>query len=259
MSSYDDEPIELYLDELLGALRGTRRDVRHMLAECEAHLRDNAQRAVAAGSSPHEAARGAVERFGDVSTVAAAFNPVHQPAALRAAVPGALFTCWRVIGVGFTAIGGSGVLAWILMHLTSTAAVFADPPGTTYGRAACAYWQQIHPTAKSCAQAALLEGRDDALVQRFALGALGLFMLAAASGWQRRRGVRCPRELRFAVVLVAATVFGIAGITLTGYGIDRAVQNTGAGQWLSAGAVALTVATAYLIALSRYITTTPPA
>lgn len=41
-----DDPIEAYLDQLLVALPGSPRDVRHTLAEVEAHLRESAAQAV---------------------------------------------------------------------------------------------------------------------------------------------------------------------------------------------------------------------
>lgn len=56
---------------------------------------------------------------------------------------------------------------------------------------------------------------------------------------------------RLSAALVAVTACGVAGVGLTGYSVDRAVQNTGAGQWLSAGGVALAVAAGYLIVLAR--------
>lgn len=250
-SQPDDDPIEAYLDDLLVALRGRPRDIRHTLAECEAHLRDSAEREIAQGASVEQAARHAVEQFGDVATVAAACNRAHRPAAVRALLPSLVLTGGRLVGVGFTAIGISGIVAWVLMKLTSTATVFGAPPGTQYPASACAYWLRLHGTARTCAQAALLEGRDDSLVQRWALGVVGLVMLVAVSWWQRRGHQERAAALRLPAALVAATTFGVAGIGLTAYGIDRAVQNTGAGQWLSAGGVALVVATGYIVVLVR--------
>ncbi len=47
----NDDPIEAYLDDLLAALRGTARDIRRSIAECEAHLREGVERRVASGST----------------------------------------------------------------------------------------------------------------------------------------------------------------------------------------------------------------
>ena len=251
MNAQPDDLIEAYLDDLLVALRGTPRDIRHTLAECEAHLRDSAEREIAQGASVEQAARNALAQFGDVATVAAACNRAHRPAAMRALVPSLLLTGARLAGVGFTAIGASGIVSWLLMKLTSTAAVFGAPPGTRYPASACSYWLRLHGTARTCAQAALLEGRDDSLVQRWALGILGIVLLLAVRWWQHRGHEEQDATLRLPAALIAATSFGVAGIGLTGYGIDRAIQNTGAGQWLSAGAVALAVAAGYIVLLAR--------
>jgi hypothetical protein len=251
----DDAPIEVYLDELLAALRGTARDVRRSVAECEGHLRESVERRIAAGGSPQEAAAQALEAFGSVREVSTRFNRAHRPAAVRALAPGLLLQTWRLTAVGLLAIGISGVIAWLTAMVAGTSAVFADAPGTHYGAGACAHYLAVQPTAKSCAAAALLEGRDDALIQRWAAGVLGLVLLAASFWWQRGRAAgRQPLDLRIPAALIGVTAFGAAGIGLTGYGIDRAVINTGSGQWISAGSVALAVAVGYLIVLWRQVT-----
>jgi hypothetical protein len=257
-SREDGDPIEVYLDELLASLRGTARDVRRSLAECEAHLRESVERRIEAGSSPQEAAAQALEAFGSVPDVATRFNRAHRPAAMRALAPSLMFQAWRMTAVGLIAIGVSGVIAWLTALVAGTSAVFADAPGTHYGTGACAHYLAVQPTAKTCAAAALLETRDDALSQRWAAGLLGVVLLAAAFWWQRRRAAGPqPMDLRIPAALISLTAFGIAGIGLTGYGIDRAVINTGSGQWISAGSVALAVAVGYLLVLRRQITALP--
>lgn len=249
-----DDPIEVYLDELLAALRGTARDVRRSVAECEAHLRESVERRIDAGAAPEVAAAQALEAFGSVRDVAMRFNRAHRPAAMRALAPGLFFQAWRLAAVGLIAIGISGVIAWLTAMAAGTSAVFADAPGTRYSAGACAHFLAVQPTAKTCAAAALLEGRDDALTQRWAAGLLGIVLLAAAFWWQRRRAARHePMDLRIPAALIGLTAFGIAGIGLTGYGIDRAVINTGSGQWISAGGVALAVAVGYLVILWRQV------
>ena len=251
----DDDPIEAYLDDLLAALRGTARDIRRSVAECEAHLREGAERRVASGSTPQEAASQALEAFGSVSEVAGRFNRAHRPAALRALAPSVLFQAWRLTAVGLIAIGVSGIIAWLTAMAAGTSAVFADAPGTRYGAGACAHYLAVQPSAHSCAAAALLESRDDALLQRWAAGVLGLVLFAASIWWQRRhRREPGAMDLRLPAALIGLTAFGAAGIGLTGYGIDRAVVATGSGQWISAGAIALAVAVGYLVILWRRVT-----
>ena len=248
-----DDPIEVYLDELLAALRGTARDVRRSVAECEAHLRESVERRIAAGTAPPKATAQALAAFGSVRDVAVRFNRAHRPAAMRALAPALLFQAWRMTAVGLIAIGVSGVIAWLSAMAAGTSAVFADAPGTHYSAGACAHFLAVQPTAKTCVAAALLEGRDDALSQRWAAGLLGLVLLAATFWWQRRAHPRSasrqPMDLRIPAALIGLTAFAFAGIGLTGYGIDRAVINTGSGQWISAGGVALAVAVGYLVIL----------
>src|SRR4051794_10511269 len=57
------DPIDGYLDELLGQLRGDPAMVRRILTETEAHLRD----AVDAGATPEAA----IARYGDPAIIAA--------------------------------------------------------------------------------------------------------------------------------------------------------------------------------------------
>ncbi len=251
MNDSPESPLELYLDDLLAHLRGTPREVRRALSECEGHLRDAEKSFVSQGFSEDEAARRATEQFGDARAIAAGFNRTLGPAWRRALMLSLLRSGWKLTGVGLIAIGLSGAVAWIAMQATSTGAVFAEPPNTHYGAGACAYWLHLHPSAATCASAALLEGRDDALFQRFALGVLGCLMLLISAVWSRRVRRDAPIDLRMPSALIAIAAFGLAGIFLTGYGLDRAVQNTGAGQWLASGGVSLAFAIAYLITLLR--------
>ncbi len=258
----EDDAVDRFLDALLPALRGTPRDVRRALAECEAHLRDGAASRVAAGAAEDEAAASAVAAFGDVERLAAEFNRAHRPATLRALLADAPHRLVRVIAVGLLAIGVSGALAWAWSAVAGLPATFADAPGVRYDAASCAHFLAVQPGARSCAAAAMLEVRDDALVQRTAVGLLGLLLFAASFWWDRHRtgrgtgsGNRAGSMLA-PVALVAATAFGLAGASLFGYGVDRAVVGTGSGQWLSAGLVSLVVAAAYVVALWRSLPTT---
>lgn len=252
----NDDPVEVFLDDLLGNLRGTTRDVRRTLAECEAHLRESVERRVEAGTDPKVAAAQAVQAFGNAQEIATRFNRAHRPAAVRALLPAALLQTWRLTAVGLIAIGISGVIAWAVAAIAGTSAVFGDVPGTHYSASTCAHFLAVQPTAKTCTAAALLEGRDDALLQRWAMGVLGVLLLAAWL-WFRRRTRPSGPDLRTPAALIGVVSFGAAGVFLTGYGIDRAVINTGSGQWISAGAVALAAALAYAVVLWRQITSVP--
>ncbi len=247
-----DDPIDAYLDELLAGLRGTARDIRQTVAECETHLRESADVLETSGLSAREAAAQAAAAFGDVRSIASNFNRAHRPAAARVLLPAVAFQTLRLCAVGFIAIGISGAIAWVWALVSGPSTVFADAPGTRYGPGSCAHFLAVQASAKTCAAAALLEGRDDALVQRAAAGILGVLLLSVTLWWRRSRSTRA--DLRAPAALVGLVAFAGAGVGLTGYGIDRAVINTGSGQWISGGVVALAVAAAYLIVLWRRVT-----
>jgi hypothetical protein len=258
-----DDAVDRFLDALLPALRGTPRDVRRALAECEGHLRDDTSRRIEAGVGADEAAVQAVAAFGDAQDIAAGFNRAHRPAALRVLLAEAPLRLGRVVAVGLLAIGASGLVAWLWSAAAGLPRTFGDAPGVHYDGASCAHFLAVHPGAPSCATAALLEVRDDTLFQRAAAGVLGLLLVAGSLWWSRRTSTRRgvgrreqPVDLAAPAALVAATVFGLVGVGMTGYGVDRAVIGTGSGQWLSAGLVALAVAAGYLVALWRSLTTT---
>src|SRR2546421_12231708 len=61
--------IEDYLDRLLVSLSGSPRQVRHTLAEVEAHLRDAVAEGIAAGLPEDTAQAQALERIGPVHAV----------------------------------------------------------------------------------------------------------------------------------------------------------------------------------------------
>jgi hypothetical protein len=250
------DPIETYLDDLLAWLRGTPADVRRSLLECESHLRDRADAGVRAGRDQQDAAREAVAAFGSARKVATEFNRAHRPRAVRSLVGGVAIQGWQLAVVGLIAIGASGLIAWFLTVPFGTAAVFADTPGTHYDAATCAHFLAVQSASSTCSQAALAEGRADALVQRYAAGVLGLLLLVGLLWWRRRRTSGTTPDLSMGTALVAVVLFGGVGVCLTGYGVDRAVINTGAGQWLAAGIVALIVACGYLVVLWRGVAAT---
>jgi hypothetical protein len=75
-----------YLDQLAAALRLSRRRRARVVAESREHLIDAARHALAADADPVEAQRVAVERFGLVAVVAAAFHRQAASATLQSSV-----------------------------------------------------------------------------------------------------------------------------------------------------------------------------
>ena len=107
------DPVEDYLDRLFVTLSGSPRQVRHTLAEVEAHLRDAAAEGVAAGLTEPEAQAQAVERMGPVNGVTGRGPALTRPSlalARRLALTAAL-----IGGVAFLAIGVAGVFARLLL------------------------------------------------------------------------------------------------------------------------------------------------
>lgn len=105
-----DDPIEVYLDQLLVELRGSPRMVRRVLAESEAHLRD----AVGDGVDPGEAVR----RFGDARSVAVACNrQTGVPVSVLLRQP--LLAACLPASVGWRTTSGLG--QWLSAALVSAA------------------------------------------------------------------------------------------------------------------------------------------
>lgn len=242
----NDQPCELverYLDELYDTLRGPARHARRVLAETEAHLHDAIDARVAAGLAPADAERAAIADFGPVADFARACNRVSARERSLALLGALRIPAIFLVGVGFFAVGLSGAIDRVLASAFGAQFVFGDPPGTTYAAADCQHWMSLHPQATSCAQAYLAEARDDGLAQRFIVGVVGVLILVALLWWSRVR--RRPLKLPVASIsAVAAAVFGTAGVILTGYGVNRAVNfgSHGPGDFFSAGGVCVAFA-----------------
>ena len=250
--------IDDYLDALQFRLRGAPRDVRRMLRETEDHLNDSAAAGVEAGLTPEDAERQAVERFGRIEDIARRFNRSAPVPRLRA---GPLLEQAATLGgIALAAIGLSGAIAVAMIGLAGSSFVFADAPGQTFAASACRHWLSLHPSAHSCAQAALAEHVSDGLLQRFAAGVVGIVVLAALA-WRLRRQGRSARQLLSTplVAIVGATGFGAAGVVLLGFGIDaiQARSGNGAGQWLSAGGVSAIVAALFAVTALRRLRQIP--
>ena len=197
--------IEDYLDRLLVSLSGSPRQVRHTLAEVEAHLRDAVAEGIAAGLPEETAQAQALERIGPVHAV------TGRPAGL-ARPPAALLrrltlTAALVGGAGFAAIGGAGLLGRLLQGLRGNLFMTTPFPPGTYTRADCARWLAGDPGTRSCVAAMLADHAFDFLLQATACGLLGLAGLAAYLYLRRRWSDRAT-----ATALPAGTAEGLGAI-----------------------------------------------
>ena len=250
--NYDDDPIEAFLDELLTHLRGSPRQVRRILTETEAHLRD----AVDAGATPADA----IARFGNARAIAVAANQharVPLPVVARqAAVAGAL-----LVAVGLCAIGASGLISAGMSAAFGPRFVAGDLPTVTYTAARCAEYHDLSPGAPTCSAAAARHHADEVVLYRTAAGVLGLAALGVWAGLRRRwRATPTTGALPASLTpTVGTAVFGVASVTLA----SEAMQSigwrsvAGLGQWLSAAAVSAIVALAFALAAVRALRSAP--
>jgi hypothetical protein len=250
-----DSPVEAYLDELVvGLPRSHPRDLRRMLAEAEAHLRDDVDAGLAAGLTQREAEVTAVQRLGPPRLLVEGEQRRLRPSlgvlARQFATTGLLLG-----GIGGVAIGVSGVLAW-LVRLAAGARVLVDvEPGRVLSAADCARWLAADPGAHSCRDAAVADWVYEVVGYRLILGVLGMVALAVfvllRHRWVRQdRWSLLPPEVSDTV---AAVSFGLAGAWTLGLGINALViaSGHGSGQWFSAAAVALLVAAYFAVRLLR--------
>jgi hypothetical protein len=251
------DPIEAYLDRLLGHLRGSAHDVRRILAEAEEHLRDATAELVAAGASEEEAKHRAIERFGSPRTVARRFSARLAPVP-PAAVLAELARAAVLLGaVGLVAIGVSGALAELLGRLFGPAFVAGDLPGVTYTVQRCAEYLEYFPDAGSCAQAAAMHHWGEVVEYRVAVGVLGLAVLGGWLLWRRHPDGRQERYLGVLPdgfsATVATSLYGVAAAALALLSLDAflVAGGDGTGQWLSAAIVAAAMAVAYGVSLYR--------
>ncbi|PZS20392.1 MAG: hypothetical protein DLM57_01365 [Pseudonocardiales bacterium] len=240
-----ESPIETYLDAVVAGLTArSPRQLRHVVAETEAHLRDDAEQAMAAGMPAHEAEAQAVHRFGPAREFVAAERA-------RAVLPigdlarRVLTSALLLGGLGAVAVGASGVIAALIRLVAGTQALVDVAPGRVLSASDCARWLAADPGARSCREAALSDWAAETVVYRIALGLLGGLALVALGMLRRRatpeRWAPLPRVVSDTIAL---TIFGTAGCWTLGLGVDAIVgaSGHGAGQWLSAAPVALAAA-----------------
>jgi hypothetical protein len=235
------EPIEDYLDELLLRLRLPARDTRRMLTETEAHLRDAADAAEQRGLRREAAEQEAVLQFGAAHDIAQAARTAHRRSPLLIGAQVAWAT-GIVSGAVLLAVGLSGAFAGLANATLGPRFVGALPH--TYAAATCRYYLAAHHSATTCAQAAMFETSQDAVVLRLLAGLLGVLLIVAALLVRRRLpGNRVTTTLRDGIVSgLAAIGFIIGAAALLAIALDVGVQHgsNGVGFYLT-GAVASAV------------------
>ena len=256
-----DDPIERFLDELVTAHSTRRpRELRHLLAEVEAHLRDAAAAGVAAGLSQHAAEEEAVRRFGSARTLVAAERRRQAP--LRHVVRQFFVSGVFLGGVGAVAVGISGVLAAFIAAVAGSRTLVDVGPGQVLAPSDCARWIALRPGA-SCRDAAVSDWVSEVVGYRLALGVLGVIALFALA-LLRRRWLLTQRWTTLPPLVtdtIAVTCFGVAGLWTFLMGLDLAAtaSGRGSGQWFAAAPVALAAAVVFGIRLVRDIRERPVA
>lgn len=251
---HDDEPIENYLDELLSCLRLPPRATRRLLAETEDHLREAASAAEQNGSSPRDAQREAVARFGPPPKIAAAAKQARRPSTL-AAIGTVIWAGLVLGGVGMLAIGLSGGVAAVFNAIAGDRFVGALPQN--YSAAFCGHVLALRSGAGTCSVAAILETSHDAVALRLLAGLVGLALIAIA--WWTHGYVNSDPSFRHLLAgtinAVAALAFGAAATALLTVSIDTAVHygTGGVGWYLSGGLVSLVAAAATLVGAWRHL------
>jgi hypothetical protein len=247
-----ESPIERYLDDLFVELRPTTpRDARSLLSETESHLRDAAEEAMRNGMSKEDAEVDAIQRFGRARQIALADRNRGRTDLAR----GVVVSAWSLGALGAIAIGVSGVIAGAMRLAGASNQFVVGHPTANLSPSDCARWLSGYPHAHSCAQAALADWAAETVGYRIALGLLGLLALGLSVIARRRWSwARAWTPLPATVVdTIAATLFGVGGVWLTGLGIDALIVNSGhgAGQWLSAAPVALVAGIVFGLRLVR--------
>jgi len=245
--------IEDYLDRLLVSLSGSPRQVRHTLAEVEAHLRDAEAEGIAAGLPPETAQVQALERIGPVHAVTGRPALLTRPSA--ALLRRLTLTAALVGGAGFVAIGGAGLVGRLLQALKGNLFMTTPFPPGTYTRADCARWLAGEPGTRSCVAAMLADHAFDYLLQAAACGLLGLAGRAAYLVLRQRWNDRATMTALPAGTAegLGAILGAIAAVVCLGRVFDLATvqRGVGVGEPLSLGIAATVAAAAFALALWR--------
>jgi hypothetical protein len=258
---HSDSPIECFLDELVEELAAeSPRELRRLVAETEAHLRDDAEAAVAAGASADEAERYAVQRFGSARELAGGernrLSP-HPPVLRQVAYSGLLLA-----GVGGLAVGASGLVAAGIRAVGGSRVVVDAPLSRALAGSDCARWLAADPGARTCRDAAIADWAAETVFYRIGLGIVGLACVLLYHWLRRRSGHRGgPAALPPLVTdAVATALFGAAALGTLALGLHAVISSggNGSGQWLSAGLVALVAAGVFGLRLLTDLRTPTP-
>lgn len=261
------ELIEAYLDELLSDLRGTAGDVRRILAETEAHLYEALNSGLTDGLTWEAAQTRALDRFGKPTQIARRFQMGYGFVPSWAVLAELASRLWLMAGIGFAAIGLSGLLAWAMTDLGGRDFVFGGGSVSMYAPANCARYLDLHPFTHTCAAAVLAENVSDGLEYRAMAAALAVLLLGSYAAWRwlRRRNRRLfgfTGQLPASVsATLGAGLFGSAAVVLLGQGLnlDLIGRSAGSGLLLAGGIVALPIALAYGLRLVRTLGHSSPA
>ncbi len=249
--------IEEYLDRLLVSLSGSPRQVRHTLAEVEAHLHDAVAEGIAAGLPEEAAQTQALERIGPVHVVAGRPAVLTRPSAplLRRLV----LTAGLVGAGGFIAIGVAGIVGRFLNAARGNLFMTAPFPPGTYTRADCARWLAGDPATHSCVTAMLADHVSDFFLETGAAAVLGLLGFAVylfLRRWWRDRATQTSLPAGTAEML-GAVLAGLAAIFSFGQFVDaeNVAHGIGAGEPLSLAIAATGAALVFAFALRRVLRT----
>ena len=245
-----DDLIEEYLDHLMVSLSGSPRQVRHTMAEVEAHLRDAVAEGLAAGLPESEAQARAVLRMGPVNGVTGMPAVLSRPS--EALVRRLTLTVALVGGAGLTAIGVAGLIGRWFLAVRGTAFLTAPWPPGSYTRADCARWLAGDRGTRSCVTAMLADHAGDVMLEAAAAGVLGLLLLVGyvtlRSRWQDRATMTVlPSGFAQALGAILAGLAAV-GCFATAWNIETTQRGIGAGVPWSLGLAA--TGTAIVFALS---------
>jgi hypothetical protein len=243
------EPIEAYLDELVGLLSTRRpRQLRSLLAETEAHLRDDADAGVRAGKSRYDAEVAAVARFGPAEVIAGAERDTWRPP-IAVVAKQFIGSAALLGGIAAIAVGISGLIALFLRAISSARFLVDTPAASVLTPSNCSRWlgrnTPVSPVTQ-CRSAAMNDWVSEVIGYRLIAGVLGVSVVLLAVAVRRRRG-GLPQLPRLVADTIAAAAFTVAGVWLLLVGFDAlvVVHGDGAGQWLSAAPVALAAAAVF--------------
>ena len=246
-----EDLIEEYLDHVLVSLSGSPRQVRHTLAEIEAHLRDAVAEGLAAGLPESEAQARAVLRMGPVNGVTGMPAVLSRPS--EALVRRLTLTVALVGGAGLTAIGVAGLIGRWFLAVKGTAFLTAPFPPGSYTRADCARWLAGDRGTRSCVTAMLADHAGDVMLEATAAGVLGLLLLAGyvvlRSRWHDRATMTAlPAGFAQALGAILAGLAAV-GCLAVAWNVETTQRGIGAGVPWSLGLAATGTAIAFALSL----------